>query len=63
MNDIASPCIKICRMDINDICIGCRRTRDEIGNWSKYTNEQKQDVLDRASNRRVVEENTGGFSF
>lgn len=63
MSEVLSPCIKICRMDINDLCIGCRRTRDEIGNWSGYTNEQKQEILDKTSYRKVVEENTGGFSF
>jgi predicted Fe-S protein YdhL (DUF1289 family) len=45
------------------ICIGCRRTRDEIGDWKKYTDEQKQEILDKTSFRTIVQQETGGFSF
>jgi predicted Fe-S protein YdhL (DUF1289 family) len=63
MSSIVSPCIKICQMDSNGICIGCRRTRDEIGDWKKYTDEQKQEILDKTSFRTIVQQETGGFSF
>lgn len=64
MKDIDSPCIKVCKTDLNDICIGCRRTRDEIGDWSKLNNEQKQAILDKSSERRIIQqEEPGGFSF
>ncbi len=63
MNEIESPCIKICKQDINGVCMGCLRTKNEIGDWSTYTNEQKQEVLDKASKRSIVEEETRGFSF
>jgi predicted Fe-S protein YdhL (DUF1289 family) len=62
MEEVPSPCIKICRYDSKGVCFGCRRTLNEIGDWSKYTNEQKQAVIDQLSSRTNVEE-MGGFSF
>lgn len=63
MEEIESPCIKICKYDSNGVCMGCRRTRFEVGDWSKFTNEQKQQVLDKVSDRQIVEDETRGFSF
>ncbi|HVU81024.1 MAG TPA: DUF1289 domain-containing protein, partial [Rhodanobacteraceae bacterium] len=28
-----SPCIGVCRMDADGLCIGCRRTLAEIARW------------------------------
>ncbi len=28
-----TPCIGICRMDDDGLCIGCRRTLSEIAQW------------------------------
>jgi len=42
-----SPCIRLCRLDQNDICVGCKRTRDEIGNWSSMSDRQREQVMDR----------------
>lgn len=43
---VKSPCKFICVLE-DDICIGCKRTKEEISKWSKYTDEDKQNVLDR----------------
>ena len=49
----ASPCTKICTLDPRtDICIGCYRTLNEIAGWSKYTAEQKWDVLGKLEARK-----------
>ncbi|WP_286233839.1 DUF1289 domain-containing protein [Thalassotalea sediminis] len=44
-----SPCIRKCCLNDVDICLGCGRHVDEIVSWSKYTNEQKYQVLDRCA--------------
>jgi predicted Fe-S protein YdhL (DUF1289 family) len=41
MGYVKSPCINICKLDENKICIGCYRTIDEIAHWTKYTDEEK----------------------
>jgi len=46
MKLIPSPCKSICKMK-DDVCIGCKRTIEEIATWSKLTNEQKKVIVDR----------------
>jgi predicted Fe-S protein YdhL (DUF1289 family) len=54
MVEIQNPCIKLCHRDSNDVCFGCRRTGEEIGMWSKYTNEEKATVIDKIRHRTNV---------
>lgn len=64
MNDVKNPCINVCRTDSNGICLGCKRSLNEIGDWSKYSNEEKSSVLEKISQRRNDSEDYyGGFSF
>jgi predicted Fe-S protein YdhL (DUF1289 family) len=46
-----SPCIAICALDENDICVGCFRTAVEITDWFMANAEQKRDVLRLARER------------
>lgn len=44
--EVASPCINVCRMDAESgYCEGCRRTLEEIASWSEYTAAKKRAVL------------------
>lgn len=51
MTEIASPCMKICQRDSNGVCFGCRRTLEEIENWFKYTDEEKEAVIEKTFQR------------
>jgi len=42
-----SPCVDICKLDSDFVCIGCGRTIEEVLKWPEYTDEQKHAVLDR----------------
>lgn len=43
-----SPCVRKCHILEGDTtCLGCRRTREEISQWTKMTPEQRQQVLQR----------------
>ncbi|MCK5730618.1 MAG: DUF1289 domain-containing protein, partial [Draconibacterium sp.] len=33
MQNIQSPCIKVCQHDSAGVCFGCRRTHKEVSNW------------------------------
>jgi predicted Fe-S protein YdhL (DUF1289 family) len=44
----ASPCIKVCRIDVQGRCFGCGRTLDEIARWSAMSLDER-----RAVNARV----------
>lgn len=57
---IASPCISVCFLDENDICLGCYRSAQEITNWSVFTNSEKKATMDevklrhRAMNKHLL---------
>ena len=40
---IESPCLYICTLE-NGVCIGCKRTKEEISKWRDMTDEEKQKV-------------------
>jgi len=44
---VNSPCVDICELDSDFVCIGCGRTIDEVLKWREYTDEQKKAALDR----------------
>ncbi len=54
MEEVQSPCISVCQYDSKGICFGCRRTQDEAGHWSTYSNEEKQKIVDETAKRRNV---------
>ncbi|MFA5677022.1 MAG: DUF1289 domain-containing protein [Pseudomonas sp.] len=42
---VASPCVHICSLDDNDICIGCQRSGAEITDWGRASNERRREIL------------------
>ena len=44
-----TPCKNICKIR-NGVCIGCNRTLDEIKNWSKFTDEQRNNIMKNLDN-------------
>ncbi|TBU89765.1 DUF1289 domain-containing protein [Phytopseudomonas dryadis] len=42
---VASPCVQVCALDEDDICIGCQRTVEEITRWSRMDNGERRQVL------------------
>jgi predicted Fe-S protein YdhL (DUF1289 family) len=46
----ASPCIKVCKL-IDSICIGCKRTIQEISTWVNLSEKQKQEINARITLR------------
>ncbi len=49
---IRSPCVNICFLEDDDICVGCYRHSDEITEWSAASNERKKEILEKSSERR-----------
>ena len=42
---VASPCVSICALDDDDICIGCQRSVAEITRWVSMDNDERRAVL------------------
>ncbi|QSP94275.1 DUF1289 domain-containing protein [Marinobacter salinisoli] len=48
---VRSPCVHVCALDENDMCIGCQRTGDEILRWTQMTDEERREVLKSVAKR------------
>ena len=49
---ILTPCVKICVIDPQtDLCIGCARTRDEIGGWLEMSDATRTKVMNALPER------------
>jgi len=53
---IASPCVRNCCLDNNDVCLGCGRTVQEVMDWSEVDDKQKLQILLTAKQRRLEKE-------
>lgn len=43
---IVTPCIKVCAVDgASGFCLGCRRTLQEIAGWSRYSDEERAEIM------------------
>jgi predicted Fe-S protein YdhL (DUF1289 family) len=49
-----SPCTKVCALDPSgNICIGCRRTVDEIAAWGSLSDVQRARIMAELPKRRL----------
>lgn len=47
-----SPCIRLCRVDpATGLCVGCRRTLDEIAGWASFSDDQRRAINASLSDR------------
>lgn len=60
--EIESPCIKICVIHPETrLCTGCLRSIDEIGAWSRLSNDARRAVMDDLPNRApLLQKRRGG---
>ena len=48
---VESPCKNVCELDPNTgLCLGCKRTVDEIQNWNLKDNKEKMMITKKAQN-------------
>ncbi|MCB8820009.1 DUF1289 domain-containing protein [Microvirga rosea] len=46
MNRASSPCIRVCTLDpATGLCEGCGRTREEIAQWFRLTEEERLRIM------------------
>lgn len=45
-DEVQSPCVKVCVVHPETrLCVGCRRSVDEISRWSRMTADERNAVL------------------
>jgi predicted Fe-S protein YdhL (DUF1289 family) len=43
---IKSPCVKVCFVDPKSgVCVGCFRTMEELGRWTRYTDAEREAIM------------------
>jgi hypothetical protein len=42
---VPSPCVHVCALDDEDVCIGCQRNVAEITRWGLMDNSERREVL------------------
>ena len=58
MNDDepVSPCMSVCLLDEQEICVGCFRSSSEVTEWFMSSAEEKLEILKRSKERREAAE-------
>jgi predicted Fe-S protein YdhL (DUF1289 family) len=51
---VPSPCVDICRLDAQGLCVGCRRTIDEITEWPRASEARRREILCELALRRAA---------
>ena len=52
-NKVASPCIRNCCLNEEDVCLGCFRHVDEVCEWGSADSARRQTILNNAKKRKV----------
>jgi uncharacterized protein len=49
---MTSPCNSVCQIDsTTKLCKGCKRTLEEIANWTRMSEQQRQKIMAELSER------------
>lgn len=51
LEPIESPCIDVCRLDEQGLCVGCFRTAAEIGAWLTLEPSQRREIIESLPER------------
>lgn len=54
-----SPCIRMCTLDDDDVCLGCGRSLKEITEWGGADARRRREILAAAEQRRQQRPNRG----
>lgn len=52
---IKTPCVKVCFVDPKaGVCLGCFRTMEELGRWTRYSNEERDAIMQALPERETA---------
>ncbi len=49
---VASPCVRRCALDQDEVCVGCGRTLEDIRQWRTMSEAQRAECVAQAEVRR-----------
>ncbi|WP_255301051.1 DUF1289 domain-containing protein [Pseudomonas syringae] len=50
---VASPCISLCRLDEQKVCLGCFRHVEDIREWRSADDDRRRQIRHEADQRRA----------
>jgi predicted Fe-S protein YdhL (DUF1289 family) len=50
---VPSPCINVCQLDAQGLCVGCRRTIEEITEWPRASEARRREILSELEGRKA----------
>jgi hypothetical protein len=53
---VKSPCINVCTLDPDDVCLGCYRNVAEICAWASADNDERRQIVAAAAARLQASE-------
>lgn len=58
---VVSPCIGVCELSDEEICLGCGRTLQDIAVWSGADEARRREIVEQARRRLIQDAATGGI--
>jgi predicted Fe-S protein YdhL (DUF1289 family) len=52
-NAVPSPCVSLCRLDEERVCLGCLRHVEEIREWRSADDSRRREICAAAARRKV----------
>ncbi|RBO82275.1 MULTISPECIES: DUF1289 domain-containing protein [Marinomonas] len=53
-NKVPSPCVNVCFLNEDDVCVGCYRTGHEISQWGRMDVASQQAVMEKVREREAA---------
>ncbi|WNW12781.1 DUF1289 domain-containing protein [Pseudomonas sp. DTU_2021_1001937_2_SI_NGA_ILE_001] len=50
---VPSPCVSLCRLDDERVCMGCFRHVDDIREWRSADDQRRREIREAAEQRRL----------
>jgi predicted Fe-S protein YdhL (DUF1289 family) len=54
---VRSPCVSICALNDDNVCMGCYRSGEEITQWGAMTEDQRRAVMQKVGERERADMN------
>ncbi|MGJ8670156.1 MAG: DUF1289 domain-containing protein [Oceanococcus sp.] len=48
---VVSPCISVCELNADEVCLGCGRSLQDIADWSAADDKARAAILEQARKR------------
>lgn len=51
---VQSPCVSLCKLDEERVCVGCFRHVEDIREWRSADDDRRREIIAQAAARKAV---------